>query len=1135
MQAIRSVLGLIAEARSPRVFAGVKALMVAGMLVLPVRAGAGGSRVSLRALAEPSGGVTLEWTRSAGPVESLGWHVERQWPGGEGVRLTGARVEAGLFDPPGMVYRFHDAATAARAGDEVRYRLVEVDPELREGISPFEVLVVEATPESAAEKSPARMQPSATVSATIGHRVRIAVTNEGLVRLAASNIAAVLQGYDVAQVTQAIAQTQFALSCGGEPVAWRAEPGGGGLLFYGQPYRDTYTDRNVYWLEPGAGLAMGQTNRATAAVAGDPWFWETARAEQNLYFMPYLPGGVEDDYFIWAGQQLVSPTATWTWTAQVPLIHAHPALKTGTVTAWLASAYDGAPALDNRTRLSAAGQGLDDRRWAGDARLVQTGTATNLGGTSATVAIELRREPDVTTTTVLIDAVEVRYARRLRAQGNQLLFRAEAGTNTVTVRGFSTAAIRVFDVEDPLRPVEIAATVAPEGASDWRASWAVEPAWARRYLAVSQSVSPERIEGSSDAGWSGELAGAPHVVIAPRALTNAAAALVSHRQQQGLGSILVPLEDLYDAFAFGRRDPRVIPQFLAHARAQWDEPPVYVCLAGDGHLDYRDHFGQAATRPNHVPPLLERLPYDAGTSGTRVTLGLDNSLADIDGDGVPDFAIGRLPAQTASALTAMINRIVAHEASEAWKNKVLLISDKDENNIFGLARERLAGHVPPGMTLQRLGHTLATAPETMRASFIQAMNSGPVLGVYFGHANNVGISSPYFFEHSFIRSYMTSLTNRVRPPVLLAGTCMLNDFAPPHPNNRCLGKGFLDTAPGGAVAVWASATEASLAMAESTAGMVLDKLFENTAGRLGDLIGPALDIQAQSASPWTVRASILLGDPGLRIRTHLFLDKTPPVVQITSPGPGAVHAAATDRLDLAGTAADSSGLKRVVIRNSRTGGEVLATGTANWSCAGLALAEGTNPITAVAFDSAENSATASVQVVHLLAPTIQFTIPTTAATFVAETGQIDLAGTAADSSGVAAVVVRNSRTAGDWIATGTTNWSVAGMTLAAGTNWISAIAIDGVGNSATSMLRITCTVLPPPEGEFRGVRRVTGGLELNWQGVAGRTYRIAMADSMFGPFSPLDGAIQVADENGWILLPMDFEARQKFFRLIWTE
>ncbi len=829
--------------------------------------------VSFRVVESASGGVDVEWTRDAGPPWLLGWHVETQRPDGEVVRLTEERIEAGLFDSPSSVYRFHDADSAAQVGDRVSYRVVRVDPENREWASTFSFVEVE-TKEVDLPSMTLEAPPSKAVArqASVGTRVRMAITNEGLYRVTAAQLAAVLQGSTTAQVAQAISQTNFSLTCGGSNVAWRAEVGGAAILFFGQAYRNMYTDRNVYWLDMGPGLAMSSSNRATASVAENPWFWETTRMEKNVNFSEYLPGGVEDDYFVWTGRQLTTPSTNWLWTTNVPVADIHPNVRLGTVTAHLISAWDGAVELDNHTRLSVAGQLIDDRRWAGDERIAQSGAATNLSGSLVSVTVEMRRESDVTTTTVMIDALEVRYARRMKALNNQLVFRPEAGTNTLTVRGFTTSAIRVFDVTLPLRPVEIAATVAQEG-SEWRASWTVSSASAGRYLATATFLQPEQIDGIRDGGWASPQTGAPHLVIVSRALTNAASALVMHRRGQGLSSWLVPFEELCDSFAYGRRDPRVISQFLIYAKAHWTVPPSYVCLAGDGHLDYYDSYGQAATRPNHVPPMVDRIPYSTSSGSTLKTIGLDNPLADTDGDGFPDLSIGRLPAQTAASLTLMINRIISHESNDVWKNKVLLVSDKDVSDAFGQASARLANHIPLGMVPQRLNHTMATAETTMRNNFIMEMNAAPSIAVYLGHANNVGISSPYFFEHSYLRSYMSTLTNAARNPLLLAGTCMLNDFAQPHTNNRCLGKGFLDTASGGAVAVWAAAAEATLPMAELTTTSIFDNLFSTQQQRLGDLIQPALALQADSASPWIARSSVLMGDPGTRIRTHLYRER----------------------------------------------------------------------------------------------------------------------------------------------------------------------------------------------------------------------------------------------------------------------
>lgn len=1114
-------------------------IVIALAWALPLQAeSAFNSLAALRVWQNPTGGVWVEWERATGPERMAGWHVERQLPDGRILRITDERVDPGLFDPPTAVYRISDASNPAQPGDYLTYRLVTIDLELRERPSAFGIYVVgsEAAVSSAPQIPMSPREDMETpappaVRSSSGNRVRIGLKHEGLYRLTAAQIATVLTGYSEAQVAQAIAQTNFALSCAGTSVAWRAESGGGALLFFGQAYRDLYTDRNVYWLEPGSGLAMGTIHRTTGEVAGDPWFWETARAESNLYFRPYLAGGLEDDYFIWDGKLLTSPTTSWQWTTNVSLTDLHTNMKQGAVTAHLIG--DSPTNYLNHTKLYASSQLLDDRLWAGRDRLAQSGLCTNLSGTSVTVKIELFREASATSTLVYVDALDVRYARRLRAKNNQLLFQPEPGTNLLTVRGFSNSAIRVFDVLDPFRPVEIVATVAQEGAS-WRASWATNVGPNSRFLAVATNMQPDQIAGVYNGGWDEPMVGVPHLVIAPQGMTNAAAALVEYRGQQGLESRLVPVEELYDAFAHGRRDPRAVAQFLAYARTNWTIPPAYVCLAGDGHLDYYDHFGQALTRPNHLPPIMKQIDQE----GTPWIFGLDNPFADTDGDDMPEFAVGRLPAQTTNALTRMIDRIKAYESGDDWKTNVLLIADYDAKQEidFKAACERLADRAPPAIATQHLNRT-STALEPMRTSFISQLNKGVPLAIYLGHGNNIALGDgTWFFRHTATTSDVPALTNRMRAPLLLAGTCLLNNFSKPAISDRCIGKGFLDTVPGGAIAVWASAAEAPLSFSEDTSRTIMDELYAGSDALLGDLIHAALEVEAQNPSPWLVNASVLLGDPGSRIRTHLFLDQTPPAIQIVHPTNGPVFTIQTNRLDLTGTASDSNGIWRVVVRNDRGANEFLAAGTINWSLEKLPLQEGTNWIEAVAYDSANHSATAALQVVMaMMPPVIRIHTPTTGGVYSTTSSHLNLAGTATDYSGVGPVTLQNSRIPGDWKAAGTSNWFVTGLALAEGTNWIFVTAADPYGNSATTTLQVVNTAAwTQSEVMITGLRKVPGGLELVWPSVTGRLYRIDRAYTMTNRFEPLEPLILATNQFGIVGLPGSTE-RQMYFRVFWIE
>lgn len=87
------------------------------------------------------------------------------------------------------------------------------------------------------------------------------------------------------------------------------------------------------------------------------------------------------------------------------------------------------------------------------------------------------------------------------------------------------------------------------------------------------------------------------------------------------------------------------------------------------------------------------------------------------------------------------------------------------------------------------------------------------------------------------------------------------------------------------------------------------------------------------------------------------------------------------------------------------------------------------------------------------------------------------------------------------------------------TNWQEFLAGTNP-NSADSVLQIT------------EVRKVPGGIELRWDSVAGRTYRIAVSESIFSPFLPLDHKILATDGNGRLTLTTNFGSRQMFYQVI---
>ena len=92
-------------------------------------------------------------------------------------------------------------------------------------------------------------------------------------------------------------------------------------------------------------------------------------------------------------------------------------------------------------------------------------------------------------------------------------------------------------------------------------------------------------------------------------------------------------------------------------------------------------------------------------------------------------------------------------------------------------------------------------------------------------------------------------------------------------------------------------------------------------------------------------------------------------------------------------------------------------------------------------------------------PIIQITNPTSESSYETISSSISISGTASDNVQVTSVRWNNSR-GGSGNATGTTNWTINGITLAEGENVITVTAHDGSGNSQSDILTVNYTIPP---------------------------------------------------------------------------
>src|SRR5581483_7296587 len=130
--------------------------------------------------------------------------------------------------------------------------------------------------------------------------------------------------------------------------------------------------------------------------------------------------------------------------------------------------------------------------------------------------------------------------------------------------------------------------------------------------------------------------------------------LANYRQTQ-MKVKVVDVQDVYDEFSNGLMDADALRTFLAYAYGHWQAPAVsYVLLVGNGNYDFKHVI---SNEPNYIPPALHWV--DPGRIGETAT---DNYFVAFNpNNNLPNVAIGRLPANSAADVDAMVPKILGYE------------------------------------------------------------------------------------------------------------------------------------------------------------------------------------------------------------------------------------------------------------------------------------------------------------------------------------------------------------------------------------------------------------------------------------------------------------------------------------------
>ena len=439
------------------------------------------------------------------------------------------------------------------------------------------------------------------------------------------------------------------------------------------------------------------------------------------------------------------------------------------------------------------------------------------------------------------------YPRQYFATGGALEFAANSNA-LITVYGFAGSAITVLDITQPKQPAVVQHLTITPAATGYSASFVPSNPQDRCAAFQSGAGTPAAsLSLGQVAGWSNPANAADYLIIAPDSLLDAANILAAYRQQKGLRTAVASLDQVYNEFSYGIPTPYAIKRLLATALSQWTVKPRYAVLVGDGTYDYRDLLQK---HDNLMPPLLVTTGYGLFCS--------DSAHGDVNGDGLMEIAIGRLPVTTGDQLVALVNKIKAYEAQPAASAaQALLVADAPDS----------AGNF--ANEIQQVGTTLdGNYSNTVvqcgsqgnlgawRQSIQSSLSTGVDLVNYIGHG-----AIDRFGNAGYLTSAdVASLQNGSCLPVVVAVTCVAGQYS--VPGSACLAESLLLQSQGGAIAVVAP-TGLSVNQDASRLNQRLIQLFRaNAQAGIGDMFRQAMADHVAQDNPATQPAIYnLIGDP----------------------------------------------------------------------------------------------------------------------------------------------------------------------------------------------------------------------------------------------------------------------------------
>lgn len=392
-----------------------------------------------------------------------------------------------------------------------------------------------------------------------------------------------------------------------------------------------------------------------------------------------------------------------------------------------------------------------------------------------------------------LDFIELNTHAPLAFSGGQLTVRNDqhlGGAARFCLSGQS-AGIRVWDVSSAGNEREMQLE-----AGRWNDSTLT----AKKYIVFDGSsyLTPVNIVSQENQNLHGCDAAELVVVAHPTLLSEAQRIATLHEIFDGISTLTVTDQQVYNEYSSGRQDPMALRTLLRDLKRRHPaEAPRWLLIMGSGTYDARHLMGGA-----EVPSVaVYETPYSFDEDG--VSYCSDDILGYLSDNGrgatseTMEVSVGRLPARSLAEARHMVDKTEAYLTRRDlltdgergdWRNYVALLADDADpghpgDSAFAHSSEVVAnniGRLYPQLNIDKLyadayhqsSGAIGSYYPDLNNALRQRINKGCLLLNYIGHGSNSYIGTERYIELSDVDAY----SNVDRLPLFVTSTCSYGRF-----------------------------------------------------------------------------------------------------------------------------------------------------------------------------------------------------------------------------------------------------------------------------------------------------------------------------------------------------------------------